>query len=82
MGSGSSKESADLINANKQALREKRKRFNGGVSVKNSDVAGIGGGPGGPGGGSGGGVLGEDFGGGGDESFLRKSKNNAQREVK
>jgi hypothetical protein len=74
MGSGSSKEPADLVKANKRALREKRKSFNGGVSVKNSDVAGIGGGPGGPGGGSGGGVLGEDFGGGGDESFLRKSK--------
>lgn len=74
MGSGSSKEPADLVKANKRALREKRKSFNGGVSVKNSDVAGIGGGPGGPGGGSGGGVLGEDFGGGGDESFFRKSK--------
>ncbi|KAJ4330059.1 hypothetical protein N0V87_010338 [Didymella glomerata] len=73
MGSGSSKESADLIEANKQALREKRKSFNG---------AGIGGGPGGPGGGSGGGILGEDFGAGGDESFLRKSKNNVQREEK
>jgi hypothetical protein len=74
MGSGSSKESAEVIKANKIALREKRKTYNGGVSVDNNSIAGIGGGPGGPGGGSGGGVLGEDFGGGGDESFLHKSK--------
>lgn len=80
MGSGSSKESAALTKANKKALREKRKSFNGGVSVKNNEIAGIGGGPGGPGGGSGGGVLGEDFGGGGDESFLRKSKSNVHKE--
>lgn len=82
MGSASSRESADLIKVNKQALREKRKSFNGGVSVKNNNIAGIGGGPGGPGGGSGGGILGEDFGGGGDDSFLRRSRNNVLREEK
>lgn len=74
MGFGSSKESSETIEANKKALREKCKIYNGGVSIEKNSIAGIGGGPGGPGGGSGGGILGEDFGGGGDQSLLRKSK--------
>ena len=54
MGSRSSKQSLDpncseaTIQQNKKALREKRKSLNGGVSIKNNEVAGIGGGPGGP----------------------------------
>lgn len=58
----------------RQIRRERRKTHNGGVSMHNNTVAGIGGGPGAPGvAGGGGGILGEDFGGGGDESFMRKS---------
>ena len=54
MGSRSSKQSLDAnyseatIQHNKKALREKRKSLNGGVSIKNNEVAGVGGGPGGP----------------------------------
>ena len=53
MGSRSSKQSLDpncseaTIQQNKKALREKRKSLNGGVSIKNNEVAGIGGGLGG-----------------------------------
>ncbi|KAF2996807.1 hypothetical protein E8E13_001583 [Curvularia kusanoi] len=83
MGSGSSKQSPGEKRSDKELRRERRKTHNGGVSLHNNDVAGIGGGPGGPGtAGGGGGILGEDFGGGGDESFLRKSGQDNARDSK
>jgi hypothetical protein len=69
MGSKTSKHIGDQPLTEKQIRRERRKTYNGGVSVNNNEVAGIGGGPGGPWAGGGGGVLGEDFGGGGDERY-------------
>jgi hypothetical protein len=73
MGSKSSKQADDQPPSKKQILRERRKTYNGGVSVHNHNAPGVGGGPGGPWAGGGGGVFGEDFGGGGDESWGRKS---------
>ncbi|KZM18722.1 uncharacterized protein EKO05_0006564 [Ascochyta rabiei] len=68
MGCGSSKQ-ADGQTSAKKTRSQKRKTYNGGVSIHDNKIAGIGGGPGGPTAGGGGGVLGEDFGGGGDERF-------------
>ena len=77
MGCGPSKQTQNGEMSDKQLRRERRKTHNGGVSLYNNDIAGIGGGPGGPGvAGGGGGILVEDFGGGGDESFMRESGRN------
>lgn len=69
MGCTPSKTPSSVPSPSTTPTAEKRKTFNGGVSIHNNGIAGIGGGPGGSSGGGGGGVLGEDFGGGGDESF-------------
>jgi hypothetical protein len=75
MGCGSSKPIQNGEMSERQLRRERSKTNNGGVSLYNNDVAGIGGGPGRPGlAGGGGGILGEDFGGGGDELFMQKSR--------
>ncbi|KAF9698573.1 hypothetical protein EKO04_003758 [Ascochyta lentis] len=72
MGCASSKQDSPSTHKSRS---QKRKTFNGGVSIHDNKTAGIGGGPGGPWAGGGGGVLGEDFGGGGDERIgIRSSR--------
>jgi outer membrane lipoprotein SlyB len=65
MGCGSSKHSGDDIMTKKQAQREKRKTYNGGVSMYDHEWAGTGAGPGGPHPGGDGGAFGGGFHGGG-----------------